>query len=176
MALGSHLITVRRLEKYINDVIGKKANLPDTSKTIIGNISQINSDLSDMLTIKRVVVGNIAEGTTSRLTFSDFYNSLAVHALPHLLDRTLLACKVYSTNAYDIFYLTGCRHAGKNVTYVFSGNPGLVSIQYRIDNSGLAYTYSVASAGSGSTTINADHNNSPSDTSSINGFEVLYYG
>lgn len=46
MALGSHLITVRRLEKYINDVIGKKANLPDTSKTIIGNISQINSDLS----------------------------------------------------------------------------------------------------------------------------------
>lgn len=49
MALGSHLITVRRLEKYINDVIGKKANLPDTSKTIIGNISQINSDLSDMI-------------------------------------------------------------------------------------------------------------------------------
>lgn len=47
MALGSHLITVRRLEKYINDVIGKKANLPDTSKTIIGNISQINSDLTD---------------------------------------------------------------------------------------------------------------------------------
>lgn len=46
MALGSHLITVRRLEKYINDVIGKKANLPDTSKTIIGNISQINSDLT----------------------------------------------------------------------------------------------------------------------------------
>ena len=46
MALGSHLITVRRLEKYINDVIGKKANLPDTSKTIVGNISQINSDLT----------------------------------------------------------------------------------------------------------------------------------
>ena len=46
MALGSHLITVRRLKKYIDDVIGKKANLPDTSKTIIGNISQINSDLA----------------------------------------------------------------------------------------------------------------------------------
>lgn len=46
MALGSHLITVRRLEKYINDVIGKKANLPNTNKTIIGNISQINSDLT----------------------------------------------------------------------------------------------------------------------------------
>ena len=45
MALGSHLITVRRLEKYINDVIGKKANLPDTSKTIIGNISQIKTEL-----------------------------------------------------------------------------------------------------------------------------------
>lgn len=46
MALGSHLITVRRLKKYIDDVIGKKANLPDTSKTIIGNISQLNTDLS----------------------------------------------------------------------------------------------------------------------------------
>lgn len=46
MSLGSHLITVRRLEKYINDVIGKKANLPNTNKTIIGNISQINSDLT----------------------------------------------------------------------------------------------------------------------------------
>ena len=49
MALGSHLITVRRLKKYIDDVIGKKANLPDTSKTIIGNISQINTDLSDCM-------------------------------------------------------------------------------------------------------------------------------
>ena len=53
MALESHLITVRRLKKYIDDVIGKKANLPDTSKTIIGNISQIISDLTALSSVTK---------------------------------------------------------------------------------------------------------------------------
>ena len=67
MALGSHLITVRRLEKYINDVIGKKANLPDTSKTIIGNISQINSDLSKSITNQEL--GTLANNTDITINY-----------------------------------------------------------------------------------------------------------
>ena len=66
MALGSHLITVRRLKKYIDDVIGKKANLPDTSKTIIGNIAQINTDLSD----QPVLLATIPQGTTYGAEFT----------------------------------------------------------------------------------------------------------
>lgn len=39
MAFDSHIITVRRLKKYIDDVIGKKANLPNNTKTIIDNVA-----------------------------------------------------------------------------------------------------------------------------------------
>ena len=53
MALESHLIPVRRLKKYIVDVIGKKANLPATSKTVIGNITQIFSDLTDLSSVTK---------------------------------------------------------------------------------------------------------------------------
>lgn len=76
MALGSHLITVRRLEKYINDVIGKKANLPDTSKTIIENISQINSDLSDIIQIKTIYKQGITI-TANAETSVDFTSEIA---------------------------------------------------------------------------------------------------
>ena len=68
MALGSHLITVRRLEKYINDVIGKKANLPDTSKTIVGNISQINSDLESVNVTNRLSLGALSPSVYSNLS------------------------------------------------------------------------------------------------------------
>ena len=53
MAFDSHIVTVRRLKKYIDDVIGKKANLPDTSKTVIGNISQIISDLTALSSVTK---------------------------------------------------------------------------------------------------------------------------
>lgn len=39
MAFDSHIITVRRLKKYIDDVIGKKANLPNNTKTIVDNLA-----------------------------------------------------------------------------------------------------------------------------------------
>lgn len=39
MAFDSHIVTVRRLKKYIDDVIGKKANLPNNAKTIIDNVA-----------------------------------------------------------------------------------------------------------------------------------------
>jgi hypothetical protein len=84
MALGSHLITVRRLEKYINDVIGKKANLPDTSKTIIGNISQINSNKQNktdnaLTTTAKSIVGAINE-INSGLTGLFSYTSLILNS------------------------------------------------------------------------------------------------
>jgi len=39
MAFDSHIVTVRRLKKYIDDVIGKKANLPNNTKTIVDNLA-----------------------------------------------------------------------------------------------------------------------------------------
>ena len=39
MAFDSHIVTVRRLKKYIDDVIGKKANLPNNTKTIVDNVA-----------------------------------------------------------------------------------------------------------------------------------------
>jgi hypothetical protein len=81
MALGSHLITVRRLKKYIDDVIGKKANLPDTSKTIIGNISQINSNKqnktdSALTTTAKTVVGAINELLNK---FTNYYTKTEIN-------------------------------------------------------------------------------------------------
>ena len=85
MALGSHLITVRRLEKYINDVIGKKANLPDTSKTIIGNISQINSDLTELpYAIKVTPTTTVSTDSAGRIAIENNF-TLPSGALPILI-------------------------------------------------------------------------------------------
>jgi hypothetical protein len=48
MAFDSHIVTVRRLKKYIDDVIGKKANLPNNKNTIVGNIGELNEKVSNL--------------------------------------------------------------------------------------------------------------------------------
>jgi hypothetical protein len=126
MALGSHLITVRRLEKYINDVIGKKANLPDTSKTIIGNISQINTDLSDLLSSNLTVLyndtpKNILGGTNITIT-DDFskYRTLYVVMSSANTDITQLNVSVttISTSLLKWYYdnISNARSLSINAT------------------------------------------------------------
>lgn len=46
MAFDSHIVTVRRLKKYIDDVIGKKANLPNNKNTIVGNLVTLNTKVN----------------------------------------------------------------------------------------------------------------------------------
>jgi hypothetical protein len=48
MAFDSHIVTVRRLKKYIDDVIGKKANLPNNKNTIVGNLGELNEKVSNL--------------------------------------------------------------------------------------------------------------------------------
>lgn len=104
MALGSHLITVRRLEKYINDVIGKKANLPDTSKTIIGNISQINSDLLDNIkkTTKNTEdIQTIAGSQIPQSTVADAVNNYVSEHSAGFATREEFT-DIVNNNSYDL--------------------------------------------------------------------------
>jgi hypothetical protein len=48
MAFDSHIVTVRRLKKYIDDVIGKKANLPNNKNTIVGNLGTLNTNVTNI--------------------------------------------------------------------------------------------------------------------------------
>jgi hypothetical protein len=48
MAFDSHIVTVRRLKKYIDDVIGKKANLPNNKNTIVGNLVTLNTKVNNL--------------------------------------------------------------------------------------------------------------------------------
>lgn len=140
MALGSHLITVRRLEKYINDVIGKKANLPDTSKTIIGNISQINSDLTNNICVNLL---NPTEQTQTKngVTFTN--NGDGTYTVNGTASGTSII-NVGSGSAIKHrgknLCLCGCPSGGANnkyqmVMYAFDANGTIVNAWYNTGGS-----------------------------------------
>jgi hypothetical protein len=98
MAFDSHIVTVRRLKKYIDDVIGKKANLPNNKNTIVGNLVTLNSDLSDCCKQSTLLwSGSITNGGTA--TLNDSFRNYKKVALEFALsnNNTALALVEIST-------------------------------------------------------------------------------
>jgi hypothetical protein len=154
MALGSHLITVRRLKKYIDDVIGKKANLPDTSKTIIGNISQINSNKQNktdnaLTTTAKTVVGAINEIN------SDLTNNTCANLLNPTAQTQTKSGVTFTNNGDGTYTVNGTAQGDYCVCYLTGGNMTIGDMEldatktYKLlgSQSGSGSTYQIVAKG-----------------------------
>ena len=136
MALGSHLITVRRLKKYIDDVIGKKANLPDTSKTIIGNIAQINTDLS---------VDTLASGT---------YTSNTVVTLSHsYADYQMIVITAKGRGTGNSVLLPSSAFSGEVATVGENSDSPVIIARFKLNNPSTNQVTIIPYGGSSDVTI-----------------------
>lgn len=115
MAFDSHIVTVRRLKKYIDDVIGKKANLPNNKSTIVGNLSTLNTNvtiLTKQLGITNTNVEKLNNNKADQTSLDAVSNK--VNSLEPVVDSALIyRGKIKNNNvvygAYDsgIYTITG---------------------------------------------------------------------
>lgn len=109
MAFDSHIVTVRRLKKYIDDVIGKKANLPNNKNTIVGNLVTLNTNVTNLTKNLNTTNTNVTNITKELNSVSNKVNSLDPVVDSALIYRGKIKNNNVVYGAYDsgIYTITG---------------------------------------------------------------------